>query len=285
MANHVEALRKGLSEAGYQEGRNLLIEYRWAQGSDERLPELARELIGTKPDLVITHGQFGPMALRQLTASIPIVIAVGGDPVANKLVTSLARPGGNITGQTFFPSELMVKRMEFIKEIMPRVKRIGALMGPPDDPSSQTTNDAVVSAGKILNLSVQSFRVRNQDQISDAFAAMGKAKLEALAVSDAVIVVLHRKTTASLVQQQRLPAIGNPEFARLGGLLGYGVSFPAMFHRAAYFADRILKGANPGDLPIERSKEFEMVVNLKTAKALGVKIPQSILVQATRLIE
>jgi len=165
------------------------------------------------------------------------------------------------------------------------VKRIGALMGPPDDPSSQTTNDAVVSAGKILNISVQSFRVRNQDQISDAFAAMGKAKLEALAVSDAVIAVFHRKTIASLVQQQRLPAIWNPEFARLGGLLGYGVSFPAMFHRAAYFADRILKGANPGDLPIERSKEFEMVVNLKTAKALGVKIPQSILVQATRLIE
>ena len=285
MANRTDALRSGLSEAGYQEGRNLQIEYRWAQGRDERMPELARELVGTKPDLIITHGQSGPMALRQTTTSIPIVIAAGGDPVDSGLVTSLARPGGNITGQTFFPAELMAKRMQFLKEFMPRLKRIGALSGPLDDPSSKFTNDAVVSAGKILNISVQDFRVQRQDQITATFAAIGKSKVEALAVSDAVILNINVKTTASLALQQRLPAAGNPEFAELGGLLGYGVNIPAMFHRAAYFVDRILKGANPGEMPIERPTKFDMVVNLKTAKAIGVKIPQSIMLQATKTIE
>lgn len=282
-ASRVDALRAGLRELGYVEGKNLVIEYRFAEGRYERLPELAAELVRLKVDVIVTHATTGTRAAKQATATIPIVIATAGDVLVTGLVTSLAKPGGNITGSTFFSLELNVKQLEMLKDAIPRIKRVAFLTNPGSElaaPILQAMGVAVTA----LKLDVQPFEVRSSDQFDSAFAAMSKQRIDAVVVQDDPMLIANAKAVASQAARHRIPASGFVDLAEAGGLMAYGVSFPAMFRRAAVFVDKILKGAKPGDLPIERATTFELIVNLKTAKALGLIIPQSILLRADRVI-
>jgi putative ABC transport system substrate-binding protein len=281
-AKEVAALRAGLHELGYIEGKNLFIEFRWSEGRNERLSELAAELVRLKVDVIVTHQHSGTRAAKQATATIPIVIAVVGDAVASGLVSSLARPGGNITGSSFFSQELSAKRLELLKEIFPRIRRVALLW---NAGGAGVSLPAMEAAAASLKLNLRQFGVRGPDEFEAAFAEMARQRVEAVAIAEDPMLVANAGVAAGLAMKQRIPAIGFIEVADAGGLLTYGVNFPAMFHRAAYFVDRILKGANPGELPIERATTFDLVVNMKTAKALGINIPQSILVRADRVIE
>ncbi len=283
-ATRIDALRAGLRELGYVEGKNTIIEYRWADGKYELLPDLAAELVRLNVDLIVSHAVAGPAAAKQATATIPIVIAAGGDPVAAGIVNSLARPGGNVTGAAFFSEELGAKRMEMLKEAVPRVTRVGVLI--------MSSNAAMVSAfqvmesgAKVLKVGVQRFVTKNSNEFNATFAEMVNKRIYAIALPEDVLINLNLKTIADLAIRNRLPSVGSGEYAEAGGMMGYGVNIFAMFYRAAYFIDKIVKGTKPADIPIEQATKFDFVVNMKTAKALGIKFPQSILVQATKVIE
>ena len=287
IASRLEGFRAGLRDLGYVAGRNISIHYRWAEGDYGRLPGLAAELVQLKVDVIVVAGTPGIRAAKQATTTIPIVIASTGDAVANGLVASLARPGGNITGSSWFGPEIGAKRMELIKEAVPRVTQAayfynldnfgGTGYGP--------TFHAMQIAAKALKIELQPFGVRGPGDFSGAFTAMAKKRVDAVQINDDSMIIAHTKTIADLAAKQRLLSIGPVEFAEAGGLIGYGVNFPELFRRAAYFVDRILKGAKPSDLPVEQPTKFEFVVNMKTAKAFGLKIPGSILVRATKVIE
>ena len=278
----VEAFRTGLHELGYVEGKNLVIEFRWAEGKTDRLPDLAAELARSKVDVIVTHQHSGAHAAKQATTTIPVVIAVVGDAVATGIVASLARPGGNITGSSFFSPEINAKRLELLKEIFPRVHRIAVLWNP-DGPG--VALPAMQAAAGSLKVELQEFGVRSPAELESAFAAMSKRHMEAVVMVEDSVLFASAGAAASLAIKHRIPSIGFIELVEAGGLMAYGVNFPAMWRRAAYFVDRILKGVKPGDLPIERATTFEMVINGKAAKALGITIPQSILVRADRVIE
>jgi len=207
-----------------------------------------------------------------------------GDPVALGLVASLARPGGNITGSVYFGPELAAKRLDLLKEAFPRIKRVGVLQNP-DNPASAPNLHALRITAEKLKLGLEHFEVRSAQDFERAFAAIAKARVDAIEIVDDPVLSTNVKPLAELAAQRRLPAIGRKEFAESGGAIGYGVNAPEMYRRAAYFVDRILKGARPGDLPVEQATKFELVINQKTANALGIKIPQSVLVRADRVIE
>lgn len=283
MANRIEGFEMGLREFGYVQGRNLLIEYRWAEGKDERFTELATELMRLKVDAIVTHGNFGPLAARRASSTIPIVIAASNDPVKAGLAVSLARPGGNVTGSTFFAPELVAKRVELIREALPRTNRVAILFNP-EDPSLQSAMELVRAATKTGRFEAFPVMVRQPSEFESAFASMLRQRANALTVSESVFINLNVKSVAALALKYRIPSVGNPEFAESGGLLGYGVGIPALFRRAAYFVDRIFKGANPGELPIERPTQFDFLINAKTVTALGLNIPPSIRLQASREI-
>jgi putative ABC transport system substrate-binding protein len=283
-AHLVEALRQGLGELGYVEGKNLAVEYRWAEGKYDRLPDLAAELVRLKVDLIITHGVPGSLAAKQATATIPIVMAIVGDVVATGLVTSIARPGGNITGSTFFFPELSAKRVELLKEAVPRAIRMAALANR-DNPGARPSLDAIEQIAKSLKVEVQPVRVGGPDDLSDAFSAMVKGRMDGVVVIDDGMLIANAGQVANLATKHRLPTIGFREYADAGGLLAYAVNFPAIWRRAAVFVDKILKGAKPSELPIEQATRFEFVVNLKTAKALGLTIPQTLLLRADQIIQ
>ena len=280
----VEAVRAGLRDLGYLEGKNIAIEYRWAEGRYERLPELAAELVRLKVDVLVTHATPGSLAAKQATATIPIVIAAVADPIASGIVARLARSGGNITGSTYFNSELMAKRLEFLKEAFPRTKQVAVLLYP-ESPANGPVLKAMETAARSLKMELQQYEVRDADRFESAFTAMVKKHIGAVVIFEDPIFFANATAIADLVVKKRLPAAGFKEFAEAGGLLGYGVNIPEMYRRAAYFVDKILKGAKPGDLPIEQATKFELVINLKTAKALGITIPQSLLFRADRVIE
>jgi putative ABC transport system substrate-binding protein len=282
IASRLEALRAGLRELGYVEGKNLVIEFRWAEGKYDRLPELAAELVRLKVDLIVTHGGPGIRAAKQATTTIPIVMAVVADAVADGLVASLARPGGNITGLSFFGPELNAKRLELLKETFPRIRRVAFLF---QGRGSGVNLRAMEAAAGSLKVELQQFAVRSAAEFESAFATMSKQRVEAVAITEDTMFVANLAALVSLAARQRIPSIGFVEVAEAGGLMAYGVNIPAMFRRAAVFVDKILKGAKPGDLPIERATTFELVINRKAAKALGVTIPQSILARADRVIE
>ena len=283
-ARHVEALRLGLRDLGYVEGKNLAIEYRWAENKYDRLPDLAAELIRMKVDLIVTHTTPGTLAAKQATTTIPIVMAISGDAVATGLVASIARPGGNITGSSFFFPELSAKRLELLTQVRPAARRMAVLVNP-DNPAHTLALKARESVATVLKVDLEVAEVRAPQDISDIFSAMVKRRVEATSVLDDPMLIANAPQIADLAVKTRLPTIGFREIVDAGGLIAYSVDFPAAWRRAAVFVDKILKGAKPADLPVEQPTKFELVINLKTAKALGLTIPPSLLARADQVIE
>jgi putative ABC transport system substrate-binding protein len=283
MAVQLEALRAGLRDLGYVEGRDIRFEFRSAEGNYERLPQLAAELVNLKVDLIVTLGTPPTRAAKAATATIPIVMMGAGDPVASGLVASLARPGGNVTGSSNISPVLMVKRLELLKEADPAVRRVGVLLNPAN-PAQRLSFEAMAAAADSLKVEVLKFEARNLAEIREAFAAMAKQRVEALAVANDPVLIANAKAVAELAAKQRLLSSGNREFAESGGLLGYG-SITEVFRHSAVYIDRILKGAKPADIPVEQPTNIELVVNLRAAKAMGISVPQRMLVRAGRVIE
>ena len=283
-APRVQALREGLRELGYVEGKNLNIEFRWAEGNYDRLRELATELVGLKVEVIVTHGVPGTLALKRATKTIPIVMAYVGDAVATGLVASLARPGGNVTGATFFNPELSAKRLELLKEAVPRIARVAVLLNS-DNPVNPAVLQAMELAAGSLKVELLQFAVRGPGDFEGAFAMMAKKRMQAVAILEDPVLSVNGRAAADLALKHRLPSTGFLELAEAGGLLAYGANAVEMFRHSARFIGKILKGARPEDLPIDRASKFELLVNGKTAAALGLKIPQSVLLRADRVIE
>ena len=284
-AKQVDALRAGLREYGYIEGKNLALEYRWADGRQERLPELAAELVRRKVDILVTHGGPVTRAAKAATTQIPIVIAtVGTDPAESGLVASLARPGANITGRVSLSIALHVKQIELFKDILPQARLI-ALLYSGSQGDSDGLPKAMADAARTLRLDIKVVPAKAPDEFETAFAQMAKQRVDAVVVANQGLFITQSSRLAELALKHRIPMIGNPEFAEAGSLLGYGASILDNFRRVGYFVDRIAKGANPATMPIEQPTTFELVVNLKTAKALGITLPPSVMVRAERVIQ
>ena len=283
-ARQIDALRAGLRELGYIEGKNLEIEFRWADGKVDQLARLAAELISTKPDVLVTSGP-GNRIAKQATNSIPIVMAVSNDAVASGLVVSLAHPGGNITGSTSFGVELDVKRLELIKEALPHIQRVAVMFDSSNPEFKQRTETALEAKAKTLKVELRPFGVSGPGEMESAFPAMQKQRIDALMMHADTLLVANSKTVAALAAKHRIPAIGSAELVQAGGLMAYAVNFPALWRHAAVYVDKILKGARPGDLPIERPTTFDFTINEKTARTLGIKLPLSIIVQANTVTE
>jgi putative ABC transport system substrate-binding protein len=283
-ATRVKALRAGLRDLGYVEGKNIVIEFRWAEGNYDRLPTLVADLVRLKVDVIVTHGTPAVLAAKQATTKIPIVFAVVGDAVGSGVVSSLARPDGNLTGLTFFQPELIGKRLELLKETMPDLTDVGILLNTAN-PMNEPILPQITPVAQSLKLELHQFDVRARAEFEGAFAAMAAKRVRGLVVFDDAVLLGNTSVVAALALKQQLPSCGWSDFAIDGGLLAYGVNFPDMFRRAATFVDKILKGAKPSDLPVERSTKFETIVNLKTAKALGLVVPYNLLARADEVIE
>lgn len=283
-ASELDAIRARLRELGYAEGSNIAFEFRWAEGNQDRLKEMAADLVARNVDVIITHSSRGANAAAQATKTIPIVIADTIDPVATGLVATYARPGGNMTGSTSLPKEMYAKRLELLKELAPHVKRVAVLF------NAQANYNAVFfaemePAARQMKLELHQFSVRALEELPNAFAAMIKQRIEAVVIGDDPLFNANLGAVASLAATHRLPAIGITTYPGAGGLLGYSANRPLVYARAANFVDKILKGANPGDLPIERAAKFDLVVNLKTAKALGIRVPPQLLQRVDHVVE
>jgi putative ABC transport system substrate-binding protein len=285
-APRVEAFRAGLRDLGYVEGKNIVIEFRFAEGKYDRLPELAAELVRLNVDVIVTHSVPGALAAKQATATnpIPVVMTNVADAVGSGIVASLARPGGNITGDTFFVPELAAKRLELLKDSIPRVRRVAILVNP-DNAGTGLSLQAMEIAAKEVNVALLRFHARGPADLDGAFAAMAKENVEALAVIEDVALIASFKRIAELAVKQRLPSISFIEYADAGGLFGYSANFLALYRRAPVFVDKILKGGKPADIPIERPTTFEFVINMKTAKALGLAVSTATRLRANREIE
>lgn len=279
------AFREGMRDLGYVEGRNLVIDARWGEGSNERLEQLAVELVKSKPDIIVTQGGPATHPVMRAGATMPVVFGYSGDPVEGGVVASLARPGRNFTGTTFLSFDLVGKRLELLKEAMPGLKRIATLANP-QHPGEQGELRASQAAAKALGLSLQYFPAQNAAQVDEALAGILKSRSEAVDVFPDALLVRSSDRIAAFSIANRIPAIsGWAQFADGGNLMSYGPSLRSMYRRLATYVDKIVKGARPADLPVELPTTVELVVNLKTAKALGVRIPQSILLRADRVIE
>ncbi len=281
---HIEAFRAGLRDVGYVEGRNIAIEFRWAEAKYHRLPELAAQLVLRNVDVLVTHGAPGTRAAKSATTTIPIVMASAGDAVATNLVGNLAHPEGNITGSTFFALELVGKRLDVLKQAMPRIAAVAAVFNP-DNPITPQTLDAIQTGAKSLNIGVVQFAVREPGELESVFSAVAKKRVDAVVVPEYSMFIAHAGTIARLALEHRLPTMGFSEFAEAGGMLGYGYDAADLFRRAAVFVDRILKGAKPGELPVERATKFQLIVNRKTARAIGVPLSDNFLLRADKVIE
>jgi putative ABC transport system substrate-binding protein len=280
-----EAFQEGLRELGYVEGQNIVIEYRSAEGKDERLPGLAAELVRLKVDVIVAASPPATEAAKRATSTVPIVFALSGDPVAAGLVASLARPGGNITGLATISGEVVGKQLELLKRVAPKVSRVAVLQNP-SNPGHALTLPQAEGAARALGVQLQVLKARTPSEIEVAFAAMRSQRADgALVLRDAMFRE-QRAQIVALAAKSRLPAVyGLREEAEAGGLMAYGASVPQLFRRAATYVDKILKGAKPADLPVEQPTKFELVINLKTAKALGLTIPPSLLGQADQVIQ
>jgi putative ABC transport system substrate-binding protein len=283
-ARQVEAFRAGMRNAGYLEGKNVTIEYRWAEARYERLPELAAELVRLKPDVIVTHGSPGTNAAKKATSTIPIVMAASGDAVAMGFARNLARPGGNITGSTFIVLEIGPKRLDLLKAALPAVSRVAYIYNP-ENPSTPQILAAIDAGARSLNLKLDLVPVQTFEEIERGFETVVRQRTTVMMVPEYSLFIAQAKRVAGLATKHRIATVGFSEFADAGGLIGYGINTPALFRRAADYVDRILKGAKPGDLPIERASTFELVVNRITAKTLGLALPQAILLRADRVIE
>ena len=280
-----QAFRHGLRDRGWIEGKNVSIDYRYAEGRSDRLPDLAADLVRLKVDVIVASVTPDALAAHKATKAIPIVIVAAGDPVVLGLVESLARPGGNITGLSTMTSELGGKRLELLKEMVPKLSRVAVLWNPQGPASSLGWKDIQLPARQ-LEIQLHSLEVRSPNDFDNAFADATRARAGALFVLPDPVITPNLKRIAGLAAKSRLPSIFHvSEFADAGGLVTYGPDRADMFRHAATFVDKILKGAKPGDLPVEQPTKFELVVNLKTARALGIKVPNSILVRADKVIE
>ena len=282
----VEAFLRALRDLGWIEGQNLIIEYRWAEGKVERLPDLAADLVRRKVDLIVAPAGSAALAAKNATSSIPIVMIFPSDPVEMGLVASLRRPGGNITGTTLTPGpEIFGKQLQILKETIPGASRV-AILSNPADPSFALQMREVEVAARSLRIRLQHVEARGPEEFDSAFAAMARERADALLVNGTSTFLAHRATLAELAVKGRLPTMYSfRENVEAGGLMAYAVNMRDFVERAASYVDKILKGAKPADLPIEQPTKFELVINLKTAKALGLRIPQSVLTRADAVIQ
>jgi putative tryptophan/tyrosine transport system substrate-binding protein len=284
-ASQLEGFRLGLRDHGYVEGTTIVIEYRWAEGKYQRLRELVTELIRSNVDVIVTHGTPGALAAKQATTAIPIVVTLLGDPVASGIVVSLARPEANITGQSFFSPELAAKRIELLKDLLPQMTRVAVLMNPGNPVVIGAELQAMQTTAQSLKVELQQILVAGPNEFESAFERMQQGPTAAVAVSDDSMLIANIRAIAAIATTRRFVSIGNKEFAQAGGLMGYGIDFFATYRRAAVFVDRILKGGKPADIPIEQATKFNTVINLKTAKALGLVVPPTLLAIADEVIE
>ena len=281
--NLVNAFRQGLRELGHIEGQDIVIEYRWAEGKYDRFPELAAELVRLKVDVILTAGTPGALAAKQATRTIPIVMAVVADALAYQLVASLAQPGGNVTGLSTLARDLQGKQLEFLKEIVPRLSRIAVLVNPSNPFNDVLGREQVQQA---LRLKLELFEVKAAEEFEAVFAAIARQRPDALFMIADRFLLAHRARIVAFAARQRLPGMyPYKEFVEAGGLVSYAPSYPEMFRRSATYVDKILKGAKPADLPVEQPTKFELIINLKTAKALRLTIPQTLLLRADQVIE
>ena len=282
-AANLDGFRQGLKELGYVEGKNLVIEYRSADGHDERFPTLATELVRLKPDLILTRGTPAALAAKNATVTIPVVILGIGDPVRQGVVASLAHPGGNITGLSAVVTELYAKRVQLLRGLIPRAARIAALFNM-SNPAIPPQWKEVEMAARSLGLQSQLLDVRKPEDLAPAFDAAIRHRVDGLIVGLETLTLTNQKVIVDLAAKHRLPAMyASTEFA--GGLVAYGVHYPDQYRLAASFADKIFKGAKPADLPVEQPTKFELVINMRTAKALGLTVPPSVLGRADEVIE
>jgi putative ABC transport system substrate-binding protein len=280
-----EAFRLGLRELGYSEGRNIVVEYRWAEGKTERLPALAAELVKMKVDVILTSGTPGGLAAKNATSTIPIVLASGGDFVADGLVASFARPGGNITGLSVFARELSGKRLEILKEAIPGMTRVAAAFNRLNPGTRSLYNEAETVAAR-LGLKALPLDIQFPDGVDAAFAEAVRLRADAVVIIFDGATIVHRAQLGSAGLKHRMPTIfANKTYLEGGGLMSYGPDIIEVWHRAATYVDRILKGAKPADMPIEQPTKFELVISLKTAKAIGLTIPPSLLGRADEVIQ
>ena len=279
-----EDFRQGLRDLGYVEGRTIVIENRWGEGSDERLPRLAADLVRLGSDAIVTWGTPSTLAAKNATKTIPIVM-MSGDPVGTGLIASLARPGGNITGLSAHNPGLEAKRLELLKELVPKVSRVAVLWNPANPLHDGLVREAKETASQ-LRVRLDLVGLKSSAEFDTAFAAMKNKRPDALVVVGDIFFYSHRQRIVDFAASNHLPAIFTLRgFADVGGLVVYGANYPALFRRAAIYVDRILKGAKPADLPVEQPTKFELVLNLKTAKALGLNIPPSLLLRADQVIK
>jgi len=283
-ASHiVAAFADGLRELGHVEGKNVVFEYRWAEGKPERFAEMAADLVRQKVDVIVASSQAPALAAKRATQTIPIVMVNVTDPVEVRLVASLARPGGNVTGlsQQLTP-EIRAKQLQLLKEALPKVNRVAVLRSP----ATTVGLREYEAAGRALELRVQFVEVRGADDLGRAFATMARDRVDALLVPGDTLLFTERQRVAALAREHRLPGIYSlREFTEAGGLMSYSVRTSELFRRAAVYVDKILRGASPATLPVESPSQYELVINMKTAKALGLTIPQSVLLRADQLID
>jgi len=282
----IDAFRKGLHEIGYTEGKSIFIEYRFAEGKRERLSDLASELVRLKPDVIVTYGTVGAVALKQATTTIPIVTVSSGDPAGRGLVASLARPGGNITGLSGVNRDLSGKRLELLKEVIPKLGRVAVLWnGSGGEPSSDNFKDTEVAA-HALGVQIQSLDVRSAEAVESAFKSATDRKTQGLIMLPSPFTTAHATRIVALAIQNRLPTMfSQGVLVESGGLMSYSANLADLARRAAVYVDKILKGAKPADLPVEQPIKFEFVINLKTAKQIDLTIPPNVLARADKVIK
>ena len=279
------AFADALRELGWVEGRNVVFEYRYAENRPERLPELAADLVRLKVDVIAAAGTLAPLAAKRATATIPIVMTAAGDPLGSGLVASLARPGGNVTGMSLMAPDLGAKRLELLKEVLPRLSRVAVLWNA-DNPYSALVFKETKTGGQILGIEVQSLDVRTPDDFDGTFEVARRQRPDALITVEDPLTVDQRKRIADFALGQQLPSLhGVREFVAAGGLMSYGASLADLFRRAAGYVDKVLRGAQPADLPVQQPTKFEFVINLKTASALGLQIPDKLVALADEVIE
>jgi putative tryptophan/tyrosine transport system substrate-binding protein len=284
LSKRLESFRQGLRELGYFEGKNIVIDYRYGEGNQERLPGFASELVSSKIDVIITGGPLSTRAAREATTKIPIVMAFDNDPVGNGLVASLARPGGNITGLSTLYPEISGKQLDLLKEIFPRLSRV-AVLGNLNEPGNEQALKETERAASAFRAQLQYLDVNSSEHIETAFQAASKARVDAALVLAGAVFFSHRVRVADLAIKSRVPAVYQAsEYVDAGGLMTYGVNINDLFRRAATYVDKILKGAKSADLPVEQPIKFEFVINLKTAKQIGLTIPPNVLARADRVI-
>ena len=280
-----EAFLAGLHEHGYVEGKNIVLEWRYSEGRTDRFPQLVAELLGLKVDLLMVFTTPAARAAKAATGTVPILLLTAIDPVGAGFAASLARPGGNVTGIATLSPELAAKRIELIRELLPRASRVGVLWNA-GNPANAPVRRQTDEAARRLGLALRAHEVQGPDDFAARFAAIAQERPDALLVPSDALMFQYRHQIARLALEARLPTLFEPrEMAEAGGLLAYGPSYAAIFRRGAFYVDRLLKGVKPADLPFEQPNQFELVLNLKTAKALGLTVPQSLLLRADQVIE